>query len=107
MDTEGQDDVQNALWSAANFFQELRQARHEKGEAKYGHLTFLHNDVLRMLIEELADAANYIEYLAAKLLLLQKFVEEDPRLVEYREQGNVSIGIEAFKGTGFGWKGRE
>jgi hypothetical protein len=40
-------------------FADLRQRRHEAGKAEYGELTFLGNDVVRMMCEELADTANY------------------------------------------------
>jgi hypothetical protein len=97
-------EVDNAVWDAVASFNALRMERHTTGEAKYGHNTFLGNDVIRMMLEEMADMANYIEYQAAKLMLLQQQLEKDPRLIALADgQQQITIGIEAFKGTGAGW----
>lgn len=95
--------IKGAIWDATNKFNDLRKARHEMGQEKYGKFTFLGNDVIRMMLEELADLGNYVEYQAAKLLLLQEVLERDPRLAEQTKDGHISIGVEAFKGTKDGW----
>lgn len=95
--------LKNALWDATNIFRDLRTARHTLGERKYGSMTFMENDVFRMLLEELADVANYVDYLAAKLILLQQYLEADPRLQQHIQQGNITIGLQSFKGTKEGW----
>ena len=81
MSTEEELTLKNALWDVVNEFNDLRKKRHEIGQEKYGELTFLGNDVVRMMLEELADVANYVEYQAAKLLLLQRALESDPRIL--------------------------
>jgi len=88
----------------AEQFVELRMERHEKGAIKYGEFTFLANDVIRMMLEELADLANYAEYQAAKLLILQAVLEKDQRLLDMAHDGGITIGVQAFKGTGEGWR---
>lgn len=89
-------------------FDQLCQKRHEEGAKEYGHLTFLENDVIRMMVEELADTVNYCRYQAIKLMLLQTMLED--RLSEAgvltqeeKDAGEVTIGIQSFKGAGRGW----
>lgn len=88
-------------------FDKLTIERHEAGAAEYGQFTFLENDVVRMMAEELADTANYCRMQFIKLMLLQKVLEED--LAGRGLQGSVdtediSIGIQSFKGTkDMGW----
>jgi hypothetical protein len=98
--------IKDALWNAVNTFTDLRKKRHEIGQEKYGQFTFLSNDVIRMMLEELADVANYVEYQAAKLILLQGLLEQDPRLQELTKEGEITIGMQAFKGTKEGWDKR-
>jgi hypothetical protein len=86
-------------------FNELRLNRHHKGQQEYGTFTFLGNDVIRMMLEELADVANYVEYQAAKLLMLQIALEQDGRVKAWAQDGDIKIGIEAFRGTKEGWPG--
>jgi hypothetical protein len=95
--------LKEALWDAVEAFTDLRRKRHGIGQVRYGELTFLGNDVVRMMLEELADVSNYIEYQAAKLLLLQGLLEEDPRLQQHVKDGEITIGMQAFKGTKGGW----
>jgi uncharacterized protein YqgQ len=97
-------EVEKAILEALQEFQALRIERHAKGEEKYGHLTYLGNDVIRMMLEELADLVNYAEYQAAKILMLQRLLEEDPRLEAATKDNQITIGVEAFKGTKEGWK---
>ena len=87
-------------------FDQLCQERHLAGQEEYGKLTFLGNDVVRMMIEELADTANYCRYQAVKLLLLQEYLEQE--LVDELGEGTeeITLGIKAFKGVGeVGWQG--
>lgn len=74
-------------------FGTLRQIRHNVGEQKYGPMTFQHNDIFRMIAEELADAANYLEYQFVKLMKLQEELQE--RYPETKDQD--------FNGTKVGW----
>lgn len=90
------------LQDLSKFFDELCQKRHEMGEKEYGSFTFMGNDVVRMMIEELADTANYCRYQAVKLLLLQEWLEEE---LEGKSDadGNISVGVQSFKGVGEFW----
>ena len=99
-------DFTDLLNKAIGEFRALRQERHAVGAKEYGELTFLGNDVVRMMLEELADTANYCEYQAAKLLLLQGMLEEDERFKSLGVKDGdteITIGVQAFKGTGAGW----
>lgn len=83
-------------------FDQLCQARHEAGAAEYGVLTFLGNDVIRMMAEELADTSNYCRMQFMKLMYLQAVLEE-----ELKDKTVPStIGTESFKGAkDVGWDG--
>ena len=94
------------LQANAEAFDELCQERHEKGQFEYGQFTFLENDVVRMMIEELADTVNYCRYQAIKLLLLQEALELHLAGVGLVPDGQteITLGVQAFKGTGeVGW----
>lgn len=81
-------------------FDKLMEERHAVGAAEYGHFTFLGNDVVRMMMEELADTANYCRMQFIKLMMLQHVMEDT--LGE-----DSPMGAQAFKGTSeVGW-GRE
>lgn len=88
-------------------FERLCVERHEKGQLEYGKFTFLENDVVRMMVEELADTVNYCRYQAVKLMLLQTALEEqlvDSPLLKEGDD-SITIGVKAFKGVGeVGWK---
>ena len=89
-----------AMTEASEMFDDLCQQRHDHGAAEYGALTFLENDTIRMMCEELADTANYARYHFIKLMLLQEqFLAENP--------SKIDIGAQAFKGTGEGWKDKK
>lgn len=76
--------------------------RHEAGAAEYGLFTFLGNDVIRMMAEELADTANYCRMQFIKIMLLGEYLAGD--LDERGITGAVTIGLTSFKGTGeTGW----
>jgi hypothetical protein len=91
----------------AQKFWELRTARHEAGAQEYGALTFLGNDVLRMMLEELADTANYCEMQAVKLMMLQEQLEQlmtDKGIITEDKDEEPALGFKAFKGTkDVGW----
>lgn len=86
-------------------FDNLCRERHEAGAKEYGVVTFLENDVVRMMAEELADTANYCRMQFIKIMMLQGFLEDE---LEGRadSEGNVTIGIQSFRGTGTGWSGK-
>lgn len=84
-------------------FDHLCQERHNEGQKEYGVFTFMGNDVIRMMIEELADACNYARYQAIKLMLLQGFLEKE---LEKRGISEVDMAqFKPFQGTSeTGWK---
>lgn len=78
-------------------FDEMCQQRHDEGKVEYGALTWLENDVVRMMLEEMIDIANYCRFQFIKLLLMKG--ELDSQVPE--------LGAGAFIGTGSGWKPEE
>lgn len=90
-------------------FDKLCQERHDAGAKEYGVFTFLENDVVRMMAEELADTANYCRMQFIKLMLLQNMLEGElaEKLGEGTEgvyDADIAIGIKSFKGTrDVGW----
>lgn len=100
-------ELEMALNDLALRFDQLCQARHEAGAAEYGVLTFLGNDVIRMMLEELADTANYCRMQAIKLMLLQNRFEDQAIGSELVTGDDIEIGFQAFKGTkDVGWGGK-
>jgi len=82
-------------------FDNLTQARHEMGAQEYGVMTFIGNDVIRMMAEELADTSNYCRMQFIKLMILQELLEES---LEATTEDNIQMGAQAFKGVGeVGW----
>lgn len=55
----------------ADEFDQFCIARHLDGAAQYGATGFMKNNMFQMIIEELADAANYIRYQYIKMRLLE------------------------------------
>lgn len=95
-------DIAEYFAQLSSDFDELCQTRHEAGQAEYGAFTFLENDIVRMMAEELADTANYCRMQFIKLMILQdalvnKFQAENGEV-------NIDMGAQAFKGTKTGWK---
>lgn len=87
----------------AELFETLRYVRHQKGQEEYGVATFLENDLIRMMCEELADTANYCQYQFIKLMTLQE------RLTEMLESTGdedqlAQMGIGTFRGAGKEWE---
>ena len=52
-------------------FDELCRKRHEQGQKEYGQFTYLEADLVSMIKEEVADAANYLRYLFIKIALME------------------------------------
>ena len=100
-------DLAEYLNEKAEEFDQLAQERHQAGAEEYGSITFLGNDVIRMMLEELADTANYCKMQGIKLLMLQEQLEQDPRLKEFQSQEDgedLQIGFDSFKGVkDIGW----
>lgn len=94
-------DITHIIEEASEVFDKLCQTRHETGQKEYGEFTFMGNDVVRMMLEELADTANYCRYQAIKLLILQEMLEN--KLSEAGHEDEITIGIKSFKGAGAGW----
>lgn len=95
-------ELQVYLQGKADAFDKLCNERHEEGATRYGALTFLENDVLRMMLEELADTANYCRMQGIKLLLLQDRLEAqlgEERGFEAGEDGSIQLGFQSFMGT--------
>ncbi len=93
--TSMDDSLIDEINQAVDDFNLLVQERHTAGQIEYGTFTFLGNDVVRMMLEELADTVNYATMQGIKLLILQKRLEAD----------QIPLGIKAFKGTkDVGWK---
>lgn len=103
--------VEGMLNDAAAAFDKLCQERHAVGQERYGELTFLENDVLRMMLEELADTVNYCRMQAVKLMLLQDKLEADladkldVQKVDNIEGAEITMGFQKLKGTKpVGWQ---
>lgn len=87
--------------TASDRFDQLCQERHVAGAAEYGAFTFLENDVVNMMLEELADTANYCRYQFIKLMILQDLIAQD---LQDKGQEVQDLGIGSFKGVGdVGW----
>lgn len=86
-------------------FDKLCQERHAAGQQEYGRFTFLGNDVVRMLAEELADTSNYCRMQFIKIMLLQQMLEADLEEKNLaNDEGEITLGVKAFKGVGeVGW----
>ena len=87
----------------AEAFDQLCRERHEAGEKEYGSLSFLGNDVTRMMLEELADTANYCRMQAIKLMMLQDHLETELSKQEGLVQ-DEQLGFNSFRGVkDIGW----
>jgi len=91
-------------------FDNLIAERHKVGAEEYGQLTFLGNDVVRMMMEELADTANYCRYQFIKLMFLQEKLELKHASTFDAKPGEdmkINLGAQSFKGVGqTGWPER-
>jgi hypothetical protein len=97
------EDMTTLLQSYSDMFDALCGKRHEAGAAEYGVFTFLDNDVVRMMAEELADTANYCRMQFIKLMILQSMLEKETDKLKDSE-GNITIGVESFRGAKKGWE---
>jgi hypothetical protein len=77
----------------SDLFDRTCQERHEKGSEEYGQLTYLENDTVGMLLEELADAANYARYTFIRIALLARSAGVD--MNEGRGH-KINLGPDAF-----------
>ena len=102
-DMTPEEQAQTAAWmqQMSEQFEELCFARHVAGQQEYGEFTFLQNDVIRMMCEELADTANYARYQFIKLMILQERLNS-----ELSDQNDKleELGINTFRGTGKAWQ---
>ena len=95
--SQAEKDLIEEINAAVEAFQYLISERHRDGAERYGEITFLGNDVVRMMLEELANTVNYCTMQAVKLLILQKKLEESGQATE--------MGITSFEGTKkVGWE---
>lgn len=77
----------------SKLFDHLSRERWVAGAEAYGPTAFMKNDVLRMMIEELVDMANYARMQVIKMLYI----------AELAENQSTSMGADDFRGTGEGW----
>ena len=56
-------------------FDTFCEARHNDGAAEYGSTGFMKNNMFNMIVEELADAVNYMRYQYVKMRLLEGVFE--------------------------------
>lgn len=97
-------DVTKAIAEYSVAFDILCQERHEEGAREYGAFTFIGNDVIRMMMEELADTANYCRMQFIKLMMLQHILEAQRASLGDVTEGDITIGLGSFKGVGeTGW----
>ncbi len=76
----------------------MRVERHNKGQKEYGTVTFLENDMFSMVLEELADAMNYLEYQYIKFRLLQEVIGKQPDDALGVER-RIYVGSDSFKNS--------
>jgi hypothetical protein len=102
---EENEDLIEFIHQCSKEFDTLCQKRHEKGQEEYGQFTFLANDVIRMMAEELADVSNYARYHFVKLMFMQQILEDKLQETgQVSDSGDITIGVQAFRGTGdIGW----
>lgn len=96
----------NIFQEYSDSFDRLCQERHEAGQAEYGKFTFIQNDVVKMMAEELADTANYCRMQFIKLMILQNMLVDELNDKGQTSSGefNLGVGPGAFKGVGeVGW----
>ena len=96
-------EITDAIVELSKQFDDLCQKRHDAGAKEYGVITFLGNDVVRMMAEELADTANYCRMQFIKLMMLQSFLEGHLKDEMGEGTEEITIGIGSFKGTKGGW----
>lgn len=98
-------DFVNQLNHLGDQFDKLCVDRYLEGQEKYGQFAFLGNDVIEVMLDELADISNYCRMQAVKLMLLQNHLDLviNEKLTP-DEEGDITIGVRAFKGVkDVGW----
>lgn len=104
MAEQSAEDLAKTFENLSAQWDKLCDERHIAGAKEYGQFTFLGNDVTRMMMEELADTANYCRMQYIKLMLLQFALEEEIGTKLDGADGTVTIGVQSFKGAGeVGW----
>lgn len=100
-----EEDIAKTFNDLSARFDKLCQERHAAGAAEYGAFTFIGNDVVRMMAEELADTSNYCRMQFIKLMFLQETLEEQLRETDDGTgSDNTTLGAGSFKGTkDIGW----
>jgi hypothetical protein len=98
LDPEDAEKIAGLVVKYSVAFDELCAERDKVGREHYGTFTFLGNDVVRMMMEELADTSNYCRMQFIKLMMLQAMLEDKLPGEE------IQLGAAAFRGTGVGWK---
>lgn len=93
--------LQDTISHTSELFDKLCQERYDKGAEEYGPFTFLENDVVRMLCEELVDTANYARMQFIKLIMLQNQLSEE---IQHRPDIVDQHGFGTFKGAKDGWE---
>jgi hypothetical protein len=91
------EDLEELLNEKADAFDKLCEDRHFEGQKEYGAISFLGNDVVRMMLEELADTTNYCRMQGIKLLILQERLEEQVGQGMIGE--DINMDFTPFKGT--------
>lgn len=104
INAKGAEELAAAFTHFSEEFASLREERHKAGAAEYGVFTFLGNDIIRMMAEELADTANYCEMQFIKLMMLQAHLTQELK-DKIDDDDQITIGLQAFKGTKEGWDG--
>jgi hypothetical protein len=104
--TDKAEEIVQLMQEFSELFDKLCQERHKAGSEEYGAFTFLENDVVRMMAEELADVANYARMHFIKLMMLQGLLQEDVLdKLDTDADDNITIGLKAFRGVGeTGWQ---
>lgn len=102
LDPVAEAEVANEMQRMSDLFDNLCFVRHQAGQKEYGKYTFLGNDVIRMMVEELADTANYCRYQAIKLMILQQRLTE--QFEGNGEEQMEELGINTFRGAGRAWE---
>jgi hypothetical protein len=81
-ETSSASDLPALIQQASDELDNTCLQRHQRGQEKYGDLTFFDADTVEMAMEEVADMMNYMRYTWIKLWLLRrsiyKIVEKHP-----------------------------
>jgi hypothetical protein len=93
-------ELESILNDAAAQFDQLCVDRHEVDMRENGALAFLSEDVVKSMLEELADTTNFCRQQGIKLMILQSRLEQQLGAEHVAtESGEIELGFQAFKGT--------